>query len=351
MEATPEEGRNRTMQKEIRENAPLFDASGKLANPGYARRMVFDYDRRNIRASKWRIKEWDYYAVLSADFGFTCTIADLGYSYLVAANVLDFTEGTIRTKSKIGWFPFGKLGLPSSSASGNVGYHDKQFDFDFLRHETGRTLRCRIRAFDAENDLEAEIELADPGDDSMVIATPWPTKNPRFYLNQKINCMPASGTVRVGSKTMNFVPGTDVGGLDWGRGVWTYKNTWYWGSASGMVAGYRFGFNIGYGFGDTSNATENMLFFDGKAHKLDQVAFSLDDEDVMKPWTFTSNDGRFELVMKPLLDRRDQTDFGIIKNLGHQVFGRYSGWVTLDDGSRLEIIDLLGFAEKITNHY
>jgi len=71
----------------------------------------------------------------------------------------------------------------------------------------------------------------------------------------------------------------------------------------------------------------------------------------MKPWTFTSNDGRFELTMTPILDRQDDINFVIIKNLGHQVFGRYSGWVVLDDGSRLEIKDLLGFAEKITNHY
>jgi len=71
----------------------------------------------------------------------------------------------------------------------------------------------------------------------------------------------------------------------------------------------------------------------------------------MKPWTFTSNDGRFEMTMTPLVDRQDEINFGIIKNLGHQVFGRFAGWVVLDDGSRLEIKDLLGFAEKITNHY
>jgi len=339
------------MQNEITEKQPLFDASGKLANPGYAKTMLFDYDRKNIKASKWRIKEWDYYAVLGADFGFSCTIADLGYSSLVSANILEFKTKTYVTKSKIGWFTFGKLGLPSSSEAGSVGYHDKQFDFDFIRRETSRTLRCRIKDFDHGEDLDAEIELADLCDESMVIATPWPTKTPHFYLNQKINCMPASGTVKIGSRTMTFSPDTDFGVLDWGRGVWTYKNTWYWGSASGIVAGSRFGFNIGYGFGDTSKASENMLFFDGKAHKLDQVTFSLDDADVLKPWKFTSNDGRFELVMQPVIDRSDAIDFGIIKNLGHQVFGHYSGWVVLDDGSRLEIRDLLGFAEKITNHY
>ena len=339
------------MQNEITTRQPLFDASGHLANPGYAKRMLFDYSRKDVKASGWRIKEWDYYAVLNDDFGFSCTIADLSYSSLVSANFIDFKTGTYLTKSKIGWFTFGKLGLPATSEVGSVGYHDKQFDFDFHRDEVGRRLRVAIYGFCAEGDLEADIRLEAPDDDSMVIATPWPTKKPRFYLNQKINCMPASGTVKVGERVCTFDPLTSFGVLDWGRGAWTYKNTWYWGSASGMAAGSRFGFNIGYGFGDTSKATENMMFFDGKAHKLDQVTFHLDDTDVMKPWTFTSNDGRFEMTMTPIVDRQDEINYGIIKNLGHQVFGRYAGWVVLDDGSRLEIKNLLGFAEKITNHY
>ena len=67
--------------------------------------------------------------------------------------------------------------------------------------------------------------------------------------------------------------------LDWGRGVWTYHNTWYWGSASGQVDGVPFGWNIGYGFGDTSAASENMLFYGGKAHKLSQVTFHIPQRD------------------------------------------------------------------------
>ena len=35
----------------------------------------------------------------------------------------------------------------------------------------------------------------------------------------------------------------------------------------------------------------------------------------------------------------------------HQVFGKFSGSVILDDGSKLEIKDLLGFAEKVRNKW
>jgi hypothetical protein len=34
-----------------------------------------------------------------------------------------------------------------------------------------------------------------------------------------------------------------------------------------------------------------------------------------------------------------------------QVFGRFSGYVILDDGSRMEIRDLIGFAEEVRNNW
>ena len=125
----------------------------------------------------------------------------------------------------------------------------------------------------------------------MTIATPF-DKKAHFYFNQKINCLRAEGRVNYKGIDYTFQKEDSFGVLDWGRGVWTYKNTWYWGSGSGQVAGVPFGFNIGYGFGDTSAATENMLFYAGKAHKLSEVVFNIPTDsngkdDYLKPWTFT----------------------------------------------------------------
>ena len=94
-----------------------------------------------------------------------------------------------------------------------------------------------------------------------------------------------------------------------------------------------------------------MVFYDGKAHKLDQVIFKFDENDFLKQWKFTSSNHRLELTMDPLLDRIDNTNLLIIKNFGHQVFGKFNGIVVLDDGTRLKINNLIGFAERITNHY
>ena len=168
--------------------------------------------------------------------------------------------------------------------------------------------------------------------------------------------MKAKGYCKVRGETYNFDESDSLGTLDWGRGIWTYKNTWYWASLQTRLAdGKTFGFNLGYGFGDTSNASENMLFVDGVAHKLDQVVFEIPTkdgkDDFMSPWKFRDNEGRLDLDFVPVIDRVDVTDVLVIASHQHQVFGKYSGKVVLDDGTVLEIKDQLGFAEKVFNKW
>ena len=75
--------------------------------------------------------------------------------------------------------------------------------------------------------------------------------------------MRAEGFAEYNGKRYEFHPEKHFGTLDWGRGVWTYDNTWYWGSGNCDVDGHAFGFNIGYGFGNTKAASENVIFYDG----------------------------------------------------------------------------------------
>ena len=157
--------------------------------------------------------------------------------------------------------------------------------------------------FGPEGAILANIELFDEPQDSMVICTPF-DKPGHFYFNQKINCMRAKGCVTYGQRRYEFDPADSFGVLDWGRGVWTYHNTWYWGSASYHVGGVPFGWNIGYGFGDCSAATENMLFYNGRAHKLSRVQFNIPAVSATSCRRGPSppDDGRFEMDFTPVLD-------------------------------------------------
>ena len=343
------------MQHEITTRHALLNEQGKLIEPGYSKGLLMDYDRKAIKGGALRIKEWDYYLIANNDYAVALTIADNSYMGLDGISLLDFTKPWEHTNNAMSFLTLGKRHFPASSSNGDVSRVTKKYSINFKHNGDHRILSFHMDNFLDGKPISGEIRLENPDQESMVIVTPFAEKDTAFYYNQKINCMPASGQVEFNGQTYVFDKESSFGVLDWGRGVWTYDNVWYWGSASGLVDGVPFGFNAGYGFGDTSAASENMLFYNGKAHKLSQVTFNIpkknSTEDYMSPWTFTSDDGRFEMDFVPIIDRAACTDVKLICSDQHQVFGRFTGKAVLDDGKEIYVKDFLGFAEKVHNKW
>lgn len=345
------------MQKEILSPIDLLDDSGKISKEGWARHPYWRYDRSAIKASPLRIKEWDYFSVLSnkGRFALTLTMSDLGYAGLFALCFIDLKNGSSHQVDTLSLLPLGKTGFPSGSDEGHVSFGDKRLSMAFVYAGGIRTLSFKapgLKNAAGEIGLEGAIILAQsPELESMNIATSWAENRRAFYYNRKINCMQASGGFTIGKSRYEFDPGRDFGALDWGRGRWTYKNRWYWGSASGYLGSIPFGWNIGYGFSDRTPASENVLFYGGKIHKLAEVSFHLDESDYTQPWRFSSSDGRFEMDFKPLVDRNSVTSMGPIQSVQHQVFGEFTGAVVLDDGKKIKLNKFLGFAEDVLNYW
>lgn len=343
------------MQHEILRNKPLLRSNGSLSEAGYAKNLILDYDRSCIKANKFRIKEWDYYLITNGHFAIALTVADNSYMGMDSISFLDFDTDFQHTNSPISLMTMGKLNMPATSETGDVESYRKKHYITFKREADHRVLRFHMDNFYKGKPIDGEIILEDPKGDSMVIATPFETNPLAFYYNQKINCMPAKGFVNFDDKTWQFNPADSFGVLDWGRGVWTYKNTWFWGSASGILDGVPFGFNIGEGFGDTSEATENMIFYNHKAHKISQVHFNIPTKNgkdsFMDQWFFTSDDDRFKMIFTPIMNRSAKIDLKVLCSDQNQVFGRFTGRVILNDGTILNVKNLFGFAEKVFNKW
>ena len=341
-------------QHEILSAQLLLNDKGDLNEPGWARHLLPIYKREYVKASKLRLKEWDYYMITDGHIGLALTIADNGYMGLDSVSFLNFDEGWEKTKSPMRLFPMGKTDLPATSAEGASEIAKGGYAMAFYHEDGVRKLTFHMDQFLGKDAIEGMIELSDEPDESMVIATPF-EKPAHFYYNQKINCMRASGWIELGEKRYELTKDHFFAVLDWGRGVWTYHNTWYWGSASGELDGVPFGWNIGYGFGNTDAASENVLFYDGKIHKLSEVSFNIPQkdgkDDFLSPWTFTSDDNRFYMVFTPVLDRAACMNVGVLKSDQHQVFGRFTGRITLDDGTVLPVKEFFGFAEKVENKW
>lgn len=339
------------MQTELTQPGPLLQPDGRLAQIGWARQPILDCNLESARfyalrpLQRFRVKRWDYYAVFTPHRFFSATIADLGYAGNIFVYTLDFETGDLHEEGLV--IPLGKgIQLPRNSTEGDSHFEDKRVRLDFSLHPDKRHLSVSWPDFHEGRGIQAEIDLnAPPGYESMIIVIPIGEK--RFYYNRKINCLPASGTLRYGDLHEEIKPAESLGSLDWGRGVWEYQSFWNWASASGFLSdGRSFGLNLGLGFGDLSAATENAFILDNRVHKLDQVKFDYVSGDYMKPWRFSDNQGRINLTFTPFKDRLAQTNLGIITSEVHQMFGRYNGQVATEKGDVILVKDLIGFAEE-----
>lgn len=360
-------------QHEITSPIELLDDTGHLVEEGWARQPLWRYDRGRVKAPWYRIKEWDYYCILSQkrEYGIAVTVSDLGYAALTSIVWLDFAGRRFEPVDSIKLLTRGKLGFPASSVAGDLEYEDAKMSIRYAVGSDERRIVANCPGFGGSdtNRAPGARDGADSGSaagrglrcdlvlrqdktaDTMTIATSWKENRRAFYYNQKINCMPVSGTVEIGDERHSFEPDDSFGVLDWGRGYWLYKNRWYWGSASGVNDGKLLGWNIGYGFTDRTPASENVVFYDGRAHKLDEVIFHIDETDYLAPWKFTSNDGRFEMDFQPILDRHSAMNLGVISSIQNQVFGYYSGNIVLDGGQTIKVDRMLGFAEDVRNRW
>ena len=124
----------------------LLDSEGHLVEPGWSRSLIQKYDRSDIKMPKFRIKEWDYYLVLTKEFAVAFTISDDGYIGLQSASFLDFTVPREHTETILDPFPMGKLKLPTDSSSGNTVYHKKdRLDMEFVITKGKRHIKCDFK--------------------------------------------------------------------------------------------------------------------------------------------------------------------------------------------------------------
>lgn len=338
------------MQNQIIKQTKLLNEKGSIIEPGYATQMLYDYNRENIKANPFRIKEWDFYQVTIGDYILKMTIGNISYVADFSADLFNVVTKEKYTFSRIRILPFNSIQLPRSpEISSDLHANGKDYDMRFIVKD--RTRQLLLTASDNKiGAIRIDVTLnSNPKHDKMVIATPF-EKARCFYLNCKENYYGGQGFVTFGDKTLT-VDQNSTAVLDWGRGVWPFSQEWFWGNGAAFVDGNKFGFNIGWGFGDLNKASENMFFWNGKATKLGKLDVEVDTKNYMKPWNFKDQDGLFQMEMTPVYDKLADTKIGFIQMYCHQLFGYYNGFIQLEDGTKVEIKNMLAFCEHARNRW
>ncbi len=337
-------------QHEITKPTTLLDDTGNIAEPGFCFTNNYIYNRNSIKASKTRIKEWDFYQISNQRYTMQLTIADISYGGAADIALFDMQTGEKREVTNLSLLTFGKLGLePNTHHPHTLVNNGSKFNLTLNAENSS------FREITAQNGKDVDISLRLdflPRHNSMVMAVPFKQEG-HFYLNEKINSIAVTGHVSLRGMDVTFDPKDSFCVLDWGRGVWPYKSSWYWGNGTQRLpGGDLFGFEIGWGFGDMSAASENMIFYNGVGHKISYITLHKDEKDYMKPWYFLSDDNRFNMVMEPFFDHHTSSRvLGVAGNVCHQVFGKWSGKCIFENGAKISINDMVAFCEYSDNRW
>lgn len=336
------------MNTEITTSTQLLDKRGNLLTAGYARHMNFVYDKKATKFPSLKLKEWDFYQVHFDDrYVLQLTVGHVSYAMQISAALIDLTTGQKREVNQM--MPCKRAFRNSMPTNPEVA-HKLSYDSRNLHVLFEVTDKYRLLCMTATDfgGVKAEITLmltnVNKAKEKMVIATPF-EKNRRWYLNYKENCFVVNGHARIEDVAYDVKNG--FGLIDWGRGVWPYKHSWVWGNGGTMVDGKHFGFNIGWGFGNTEAATENMFFFDNKAYKLGEVREIVNGDN----FCYVDDEGRFEFDVETLFDNHTKTKMLWVNNECHQRFGVWRGRVKLPDGKVIEVPPFTAFCEHADNKW
>lgn len=331
---------------EIKEKTKLF-ANGLPKTFGYATSDIVEYNINDAKTRFMRLKEWDFYQITSPEFCMQLTIGHVSYVTSVSCVVFDFMTGHRIEVSKM--LPFKKVEMNSSAEEpSETTFKDKDFELTFRVKSKFRQIVMRAKD-KTYGDVHIDLSMLMPVRANILVSTPF-EKPDEFYLNEKVNLMPTSGFARFGNLDFNFNTKANFAVLDWGRGVLPFKHEWVWGSGSGLADGKYFGFNVGT-FGNNKFGTENVFYYDGKTYKLKNVDIFFDKTNYTGKWKLLSDDGRFDFEMTPFYDNFTKTKLLFVDNRCHQVFGKWNGSITLDDGERIEVREFVAFCEHACNKW
>ncbi|WP_431684032.1 DUF2804 domain-containing protein [Kitasatospora sp. KL5] len=340
----------------------LPDGRVDPAAVGWSRRPLH---RANLRG--WgRTKRWEYWCVTGRTHLVALTVSDLDFLTLHSVHVLRWDEDSHRQPwelERTALVPFGRgVRLPERIAGARedgsddvvVGPErpaDGRVRVELLGEPGGTRLRARCTTRDGLP-VEVDVFAALPdGHETLGVVVPWSER--RFQYTSKHTARPATGTLRIGDEVLAFGAANEADDawavLDHGRGRWPRSVHWNWGAASGRTDGCMLGLQFGGRWTVGTGTTENALCVDGRLSRIgEELTWSYDLAEPLAPWTVrTPGSDRVDLVFTPFHDRRVRTEAGVLANRTDQCFGHYSGQVRTDDGRRIAVDGLLGWAEDV----
>lgn len=336
----------------------LLDKKGRLIEPVFAKNLAFNFNKENMK-SKINLKEWDHYVIEDNNFVVVLTILNQTYLAELRATVVDLRNGFVYSKASRKVFPKDKVILTSDFRNGVSDLKTKDANFRFEIRNGERYLKGYFKDFYKTHgfvgNLEFDFKVHSEPRESVVSANKF-NSGKYFIYSQKINDLDADGMFTVKDKIYTFDKDLTFANCLLARGNMPYSTKWVINSLNTKTYnGDLVAFNLGKIKGKGVTINENVVLYNGLVEKIGDIRFYIQKEgkrtNYLGSWTFYSEDGKLELCFEPLLQVKTGVNLLVLKNRTRMVLGYYSGKLTLDNGTEVEIERSLGFSEKVSNKW
>jgi hypothetical protein len=295
--------------------------------------------------NRFRLKEWQHYAVFGPDFLFTFVAVNAHYLSNSFCYFVDRKNGAKAEHARVA-SPFSAR-IPDELWDSRCTFRASGFSVDIHNHLQRDRHTAKVSAVSkGMAPIEAELEfLADRAQHKPLEVILRLAPNRPAY-SHKMAC-PAAGRIHIGNRVIELDPAKHLVLIDVHRAYYPYHMTWRWASCAGFddqgrVVGLNLTHNV---VADDTENNENAVWVGNRLSMLGAARFEFDQGDLLAPWTIRTLDDRCKVRFQPLGERAGSIQAGIVASDYHQPYGTFSGEAIDDEGRVHPIKDFFGVTE------
>ncbi|MCG9639995.1 DUF2804 domain-containing protein [Vibrio sp. Isolate34] len=297
----------------------------------------FDYrNAMDAKANPWQkyfhYKQFQFVSIVTETHIIGVAIADIRYLSSAFCYVYDIQNNELEEGSWLRPLGFDKQ-VTSSPFEGTTNIAGQSIVFDIENGQWNVSLNTKL--------IKGKICL-EPESDSLPMAMCSPTGYSGWTYTQKHNALKVTGSLEINQQPISLEQART--GYDFSAGYMRRETSWRWASINSLAGQKSIGLNLAAGVNETGTC-ENVLWVDGSRHLLNPVHFMFNRDDIDRPWTITSQDGRINLTFTPINQRSEKLNLWVLKSNFRQFIGRFSGSIQDNDGIIHQIENVLGLTE------
>ena len=337
---------------------PLTPTPEEAVTHGQANFGVFDAPFRNLNLAdcktgmprlgglrRSRLKEWQHFAIVHPDIYISIALVDAKIVCTSWLFVHDRRSG--KSFEHVRKMRPGKLGFADTLWDAKTRFAAPGYEISLhncLDHGQHR-LTIKIEGDGVRPPVSGELLLHEDLEAVQPLVVMLPAGPNRPLYSHKAP-LPVEGSLNIGDEKFSYVPGRDLALIDVHKAYYPRKTFWRWATFAacgkdGKILGANLTHNI---VEKDDELNENAIWYGNSLSRLGPARFEVPD-DPLEKWTIRTTDGRTELTLVPEGLRTEDFNMLIARSYYTQPFGKYSGFLTDDSGTRHEISDAFGVAE------